>query len=191
MSNKLTAQQVFNGTGFDDKHMLRKAERELNRLRTARGFEEPFDHMMNFAVSLAAVCDWTFHIRLSSLPRWNGKTERHFTNWVRKSSADAFVFVDISNEYKHANRIHPSMSAEKMMLEYIDLNLHPEARALIDQSKGWIQNVGGKDWFFRPTVKFNGTTEYFYDAAERAISWWKVFIPVNAEPMDVNGNIVP
>jgi hypothetical protein len=147
--------------------------------------------MWNFAVTLAAVCDWKFHLHLSQLPRWSGKKEQHFTNWVRYNSADAFVFVDISNEYKHANRKNPSTLAEKMMLSFIDLDARPEARVTIDVRKGWIQKMGANDWFFFPSIRFNGNTEYFYDPASRAISWWKSFVPASAQPMDVNGNILP
>lgn len=190
MTTVLTAQKTFNGEGFDDREMLNKADRELVRMRASRGMN-PYDHMFNFAVTLAAVCDWTFHLHLSHLPRWNGRKEQHFTNWVRNSSADAFVFIDIANEYKHANRNTPSTLAEKMMLSYIDLGVHPQMRVAVDVSKGWIQKVGSNDWFFFPSIKFNGGTEYFYDPAERAISWWKSFTPTTAEPMDVKGNLLP
>lgn len=191
MYNILTAQDVFNGPGFDADHMLRKAERELVRLRSARGLEEPYDNMFNFAVTLAAVCDWTFHVHLSSLPRWTGKKEQHFTNWVRYNNNDAFVFIDISNEYKHANRKTPSALAEKMMLSFIDLGVHPHLRGIVDTSKGWIQNMGANDWYFFPSIKFGGSSEHFYDPAERAIAWWKSFLHSSAQPMDINGNVIP
>lgn len=191
MTTVLTAQDVFNGPGFDANHMLRKAERELTRLRAERGFQELYDHMFNFAVTLAAVCDWTFHVHLSALPRWAGKREQNFTNWVRHTNSDAFVFIDISNEFKHANRKAPSALAEKMMLSYIDLGAHPMLRGTVDMAKGWIQNMGTSDWYFFPSITFNGNTEHFEDAAERAISWWKAFSPANAQPMDVNGRVVP
>lgn len=191
MANVLTAQNVFNGPGFDVDHMLRKADRELARLRAARGLEEPYDHMFNFSVTLAAVCDWTFHVHLSVLPQWNGRKEQHFTNWVRHSNDDAFVFIDISNEYKHANRKAPSTLAEKMMLSFVDLGTHPQQRGVVDLSKGWIQKMGANDWYFFPSIKFSGGIEHFYDPAERAISWWKSFVPTSAQPMDVNGNVLP
>lgn len=190
MATLLTAQQTFNGPGFDDGELLRKAERELDRLRSARGME-PYDHMVNFAVTLAAVCDWKFHLHLSHLSMWTGKSEPNFTNWVRQASADAFVFIDISNEYKHANRKTPSTLAEKVMLSYIDLGLHPQMRRVVNVKNGWIQNMGTSDWFFFPSIKFNGNTEYFYDPAERAIAWWKSFKPSMATPTDKNGNIIP
>lgn len=189
MATVLTAQKTFNGEGFDDQEMLRKADRELVRMRASRGMD-PYDHMFNFAVTLAALCDWTFHLRLSHIPSWNGKRETHFTNWVRNSSPDAFVFIDISNEYKHANRNNPSTLAEKMMLSYIDLGEHPQMRGMVDVNKGWIQKMGTKDWFFFPSIKFNGNTEYFYDPAQRAIAWWQSFTPAMAKPMDANGNIL-
>lgn len=190
MTTFLTAQQTFNGQGFDDGEMLRKAERELDRMRASRGMDA-YDHMFNFAVTLAAVCDWTFHLHLSHLPKWSGKKEQNFTNWVRNSSADAFVFIDISNEYKHANRKTPSTLAEKMMLSYIDLGVYPQMRGGVDVTKGWIKKMGANDWFFFPSIKFNGNTEYFYDPAQRAIAWWKSFTPTMAQPMDTNGNILP
>jgi len=189
MATLLTAQNVFNGQGFDDAEMLRKAERELDRLRASRPMATN-DHMFNFAVTLAAVSDWTFHLHLKHLPRWSGKVEQSFTNWVRHNSADAFVFIDISNEYKHADRKKPSTLAEKMMVSYIDLGVHPQVRAGLDMSKGWIQKVGAADWYFFPSIKFNGGIEHFYDPAERAISWWKSFVPASAVPMDVHGNIL-
>ena len=154
MSTVLTAQNVFNGAGFDAAHMLRKAERELARLRTARDFMESYDHMFNFAVSLAAVCDWTFHVHLKSLPHWTGKKEHHFTNWVRHTNSDAFVFIDTSNEYKHANRKMPSALAEKMTVNFIDLGIEPQMRGVVDMSKGWIQKIGANDWYFCPSIKF-------------------------------------
>lgn len=190
MTAILTAQNTFNAPGFDDSMMLSKAERELSRLSPARGME-PYDHMFNFAVTLAALCDWTYHVRLSKLPRWAGKKEHHFTNWVRHTNQDAFVFIDLSNEFKHANRVTPSTLAEKMMLAFIDLVKHPHLRSTCDLSKGWIQNMGGNDWYFFPSVKFNGKTENFHDPATRAIAWWKLFDPAVAQPMDVKGNIVP
>jgi hypothetical protein len=70
MSTILTAQDVFNGPGFDADHILGKAKRELGRLRTARGFEEPYDHMFNFAVTLAAVCDLSRPFERSSALDW-------------------------------------------------------------------------------------------------------------------------
>jgi len=191
MANILSAQETFNGQGFDDRHMLRKAERELQKLRTASGLEEPYDHMFNFAVTLAAVSDWTFHLHLSQLPLWNKKKESHFTNWVRKSNEDAFVFIDISNEYKHAHRTNKSTLAEKLILKYIDLGIYPQLRAGADLNKGWIQKVGASDWYCFPTIKFNGKTESFFDPAERAIAWWKAFTPAAAVPMDANGNVLP
>ncbi|QJE03682.1 hypothetical protein HH212_26675 (plasmid) [Massilia forsythiae] len=75
--------------------------------------------MFNFAVTLAAVSDWTFHLAVSQQPAWNGKREQHFTNWVRHSNSDASVFIDISNEYKHANRNKSSTLARKMMLKAV------------------------------------------------------------------------
>lgn len=191
MTTFLTAQNVFNGSGFDVDHLLRKADRELARLRAARGFEEPYDHMFNFAVTLAAICDWTFHVHLRSLPRWTGKKEHHFTNWVRHTSSDAFVFIDISNEYKHANRKVPSALAEKVMLSFIDLGIKPQLRGIVDMSKGWIQKVGTNDWYFCPLIKFGGRSENFYDPAERAISWWKSLSHNGIQPMDINGNVIP
>ncbi len=191
MAIRLTAQQVFNGPGFDDRHMLRKAERELARMRSDRDVEKVYDHMFNFATTLAAVCDWTFHLHLSPLPSWNGKKEQDFTQWVRHNCADAFVFIDISNEFKHANRKNPSSLAQKMMFSFIDLGVHPDLRASVDLTKGWIQSMGSGDWFFFPSIRFNGETEYFYDPAERAIAWWKSFTPTQVEPMDATGKILP
>lgn len=190
MTTLLTAQDVFNGVGFDDAEMLRKAERELDRL-LASGPMAANDHMFNFAVTLAAVSDWTFHLHLKHLPRWSGRVEQNFTNWVRHHSADAFVFIDISNEYKHADRKKPSTLAEKMLMGFVDLTANPETRPQLDMSKGWVKQVGDKEWFFFPSIKFDGKTEYFYDPAERAISWWRSFDPASAEPMDVNGKVLP
>ena len=190
MENFLTAQDVFNGEGWDDRALLFKAERELDRLRNARAMATT-DHMFNFAVTLAAVCDWTFHLHLSSLPRWKGKREQNFTHWIRVNCADAFVFIDIANEYKHANRVNGSTLVEKMMLSFIDLGDHPEMRSQVDLNKGWIQSMGSKDWFFFPSIKFNGQTEYFYDPAQRAIAWWRSFTPSMAVPMNVKNSIVP
>lgn len=190
MNKMLTAQNTFNAPGFNDSMMLDKAERELERLLPARGFE-PYDHMFNFSLTLAALCDWTFHVRLSHLTRWAGKKESHFTNWVRHTNQDAFVFIDLSNEFKHANRVTPSTLAEKMMLGYIDLGKHPQARPTCDLSKGWIQPMGGAEWYFFPSLKFNGKTENFHDVGTRAIAWWKSFDPAVPEPMDIKGNIVP
>lgn len=190
MSNVLTAQDVFNGPGFDDAEMLRKAERELGRLRTSR-LMDANDHMFNCVVTLAAVCDWTFHLKLSRLPRWVGKKEQNFTYWVRKNCDDAFVFIDLSNEYKHANRNKPSTLAEKMMVSFVDLTENPQVRSQLDMKNGWVQQVGASEWFLCPSIKFNGNTEYFYGLAERAISWWRSFDPAIAEPLDANGNVLP
>ena len=189
MQHLLTAQDVFNGRGWDDHALLRKAERELERLRSTHGMDAT-DHMFNFAVTLAAVCDWTFHLHLSNLPRWSGKKEKNFTHWLRVNCADAFVFIDIANEYKHANRATPSTLAEKMMLSFIDLGIHPEMRSQIDLNKGWIQPMGPKDWFIFPSIKFNGKTEHFYDPAQRAVAWWRSFTPTSAVPMDAKNNVL-
>ena len=170
MATILTAQQTFNGPGLDVGEMLRKAERELDRMRSSRGMEI-YDHIFNFAVTLGAVCDWTFHLQLSNLPRWIGKKEQSFTYWVRYNSDDAFVFIDISNEYKHANRKTPSTLAQKVMLSFHDLVAHPQLRAGIDVTKGWVHKDGAVDWFMFPSIKFNGNTEHFYDPAQRAIAW--------------------
>lgn len=191
MTNMLSAQKVFNGEGFDDKHMLRKAERELNRLRGRNGFEAAYDHMMNLSVTLAAVADWTFHLKLSNLPRWSGKTSTNFVNWIRSSSDDAFVFIDISNEYKHADRNKPSTLAENMMISFIDLSANPEMRSQLPMNKGHIQKVGEADWYIFPSVKLNGQVEFIFDVAERAIDWWKNFTPASAQPMDIAGNVLP
>lgn len=189
MTITLTAQQIFNAPGFDDSAMLSKAERELHRLRASQTPDDMYDHMLNFAVTLAAVCDWTFHLHLSRLPQWSGKREQDFTNWVRQSSSDAFVFIDLSNEYKHANRNKPSTLARKMMLGYNDFTANPHERERVDLGKGWMAKVGDKDWFVYPSIKFNDRTEYFYDVADRAISWWRALEPANAQPMDLNGNV--
>jgi hypothetical protein len=190
MTITLTAQAIFNAPGFDDSAMLSKAEREIDRLRASQTPKDMYDHMLNFAVTLAAVCDWTFHLHLIALPRWNGTREQNFTNWVRQSSADAFVFIDLANEYKHANRNKPSTLAEKMMLGFNDLTENPQERKGLDVGKGWMAKVGENDWFVYPSIKFNGRTEYFYDVAARAISWWRAFDPENAEPMDLKGNVL-
>jgi hypothetical protein len=133
----------------------------------------------------------TFHVHLSGLPRWTGKKVQHFTNWVRHTSNDAFVFIDISNEYKHANRTKPSALAEKMMLGFIDLGLHPELRGVVDTSKGWIQSMGTNEWYIFPAIKFGGGREHFYEPAERAIAWWESLAYSNVQPMDINGNVIP
>jgi hypothetical protein len=190
MATILSAQELANGPGFDVGEMLRKAGRELDRMRLSRGMET-YDHMFNFAVTLAAVCDWTFHLQLSHLPRWSGKNEQNFTYWVRYNSDDAFVFVDISNEYKHADRKIPSTLAQKVMLNYYDLGAHPQLRTKIDVKKGWVHKAGAVDWFMFPAIKFNGNTEHFYDPAQRAIAWWQAFTPAMAQPMDKAGNILP
>lgn len=190
MATPLTAQDVFNGPGWDDHALLLKAERELGRLRTAHNMDAT-DHMFNFAVTLAAVCDWTFHLHLSHLSRWSGKKEQNFTHWLRNNCADVFVFIDIANEYKHANRNTPSALAEKMMVSFIDFGQHPEERSQVDLNKGWIQQMGTNDWFFFPSIKYNGRTENFYDPALRAIAWWRSFTPTSAVPMDARNNILP
>ncbi|MGS1108166.1 hypothetical protein ACVCNH_18070 [Achromobacter anxifer] len=192
MTYNLTAQNIFNGPGFDDAEMLRKAKRELDRLKGAgAGSMNAYDHMMNFAVSLAAVSDWTFHVHLADLPRWQGKKEHNFTNWIRHHNADAFVFIDISNEYKHANRNTPSAVAEKMMLRFVQFDKEPEMRAKVDTTKGWVQTVGsGAEWFFFPSIQYGGKSDYFYNVAERAIVWWESKAYASAEPMDMKGNVL-
>ncbi|MDR5809295.1 hypothetical protein [Caballeronia sp. LZ019] len=182
MVTMLTAHDVFNGPGLDDAEMLHKAERELLRMRASR-FADTHDHMFNCAVTLAAVADWTFHLKLSHLPRWSGKREQHFTNWLRRNCDDAFVFIDLSNEFKHANRNKPSTLAEKMMVDLIDLNAQPHKRSEIDPNKGWVEKFGIHELFLFPAIRFNGKTEPFYDPAERAIAWWRSFDPANAEPL--------
>ncbi len=182
MTIDLTARNIFNTPDYDADAMLRKAERELDRLRLSQTFDEMYDHMLNCSVTLAAVCDWTFHLRLRTLPQWSGKNEKHFTNWVRLNCADAFVFIDISNEYKHANRNKPSTLAKKMMLSYVDLTARPQQRAWLDLTRGWMYKKGTDDVFVYPSIIFNDQWENFHDAAERAISWWKAFEPSSAQP---------
>lgn len=189
MATLLTAQEVFNGEGWDDQELLCKAERELDRLRNTRDLCAT-DHMFNFAVTLAAVCNWTFHQRLSHLPRWSGKQEVNFTHWLRNNCADAFVFIDIANEYKHANRNAPSILAKKMMLSFIDLGLNPEMRSNVDLNKGWIQPLSSTELFLFPLIEFNGMKEPFYDPAQRAIDWWRSFKPTSAVPMDAKDNVL-
>lgn len=190
MTTQLTAQNVFNGPGWDDKMMLEKAERELSRLRACRHILEAQDHMWNCAVTIAAVCDWKFHIHLSSLPRWKGRTEQNFTHWVRNNCPDAFVFIDIANEYKHANRNTPSTIAQKMMMCFYDLGMHPELRTQVDLNHGWIQPMKSTEWYLYPSIKFNDTTENFHFPAQRAIAWWKNFMPADAVPMNAKNTVI-
>jgi len=51
--------------------------------------------------------------------------------------------------------------------------------------------MGASDWYFSPSIKFNGSTQHFCDTAERAIAWWKSLVPSTAQPMDANGNVLP
>lgn len=188
MTTPLTAQQVFNGEGFDAQHMLRKAERELARIRTATDLDIVYDHMFNFAVTLAAVSDWTFHLELSQIPIWAGKNEAHFTNWLRHTNSDVFVFIDLSNEFKHAHRNKPSSLAQKMMLKAV-FSSDPQAAGFVFDSQKMIKMTTSNGYLIAiPWIERSAKgNDYFIDIGELAIAWWKAFIPANAIPMDKNG----
>ncbi len=190
MSNKLTtAQDVFNGPGFDGPHMLEKAERELDRLLQAANPLIAYDHMFNFVVTMAAVADWTFHLQLKPLPLWAGKQEQHFTNWVRHANDDAFVLIDLSNEYKHADRKKSSSLAQKMWMKIIWPKDNPQISNQIDNTKMlWFPTTGGGLAAIPWIDRHSGDNDFFVDIGRRAITWWKSFTPANAAPMDAGGN---
>lgn len=190
MSSTLTtAQDVFNGPGFNGPHMLNKADRELHRLLQADDPMIAYDHMFNFVVTMAAVADWTFHLQLKPLSLWAGKKEQHFTNWVRHANDDAFVLIDLSNEYKHADRNKPSSLAQKMWMKTIWQKDDPQLSSRIDRARMlWFETTSGGIAVIPWIDRHSGDNDFFVDIGRRAIAWWKNFNPANAVPMDAAGN---
>lgn len=190
MAKNLSAQALFSAPAFDDKYILQKAERELARLSATRDDTVAYDHMMNFSVTIASLSDWVFHIHCSDLPEWKNKDEKYFTRWVRKSSDEAYAFIEIANEYKHANRTKPNTVVEHMGFSTYNMTKHGVSFFGVDMTRGWIMSTGTRQIYIFPSVKVNGKIDSFYAVAERAIAWWKEFDPTNARPTDAKGNFV-
>lgn len=190
----ITAQELLNGPGFDDKHMLDKAYRELERVRSCSHTLIIYDHLINFSITVALIADWTFHLRLAGTPKWNNKTEIHFCNWIRSQSPEVATFIDISNECKHANRKHQNFLAEKVLLCPIwDTSTVPAEQLNVLEQNGFraaTRNGDNMDStvLIVPVIKYDSKQEYFYDVAEAALLWWKGLNPDNAIPMDKNLN---
>lgn len=194
----ITAQNLLNGPGFDDNFMLEKARRELNRIKASRDIWVIYDHIINFAVSIASVVDWTFHLKLKDDPKWNrkGVSAVEFAYWIRTQSDQVAAFIDISNECKHADRRHPNFVAEKVLLSPIWE--HDRQRFSADdlkymEEKGYRSptNGGQSSVLVFPNIKMNSKQRSLYDVAEEALQWWKAFDPALAVPMDKYLNPVP
>lgn len=182
----ITAQELLNGPGFNDEHMLEKAGRELERVRRCRDPLVIYDHFINFSVTVASIADWTFHLRLAGASKWNKKTEIHFCNWIRSQSPEVAAFIDISNECKHANRKHANFVAEKVLLRPIwDTSAVPKGQMQVYEQKGFgVKLEGEKTLFLIPIIRYDSKEEYFFDVAEAALAWWKNLNPDLATPLD-------
>lgn len=179
----ITAQEMLNGSGFDEVFMLSKAERELNRVKECKDLNMIHDHLINFSITIALCVDWIFHLKLSGTPVWRGKNEKHLANWIRTQSDQVAVFIDIANECKHANRAYSNFIAQKIHFSVIeDISA---AKAYADAGKGVYRNMNGeRKVFILVTVKYNDKQNVFIDVAERALEWFKNLDIELAQPVN-------
>lgn len=181
----ISAQKMFSGTMFTDGFMLEKAEREVERYKQY-GLNPfyGFDHMFNFAVTMASVTDWVFHLKISGKEKWKGKDEGYFIRWIKNNSPEVCAFIDISNEFKHANRKDGKNSfAERMTITHI-LATDDEAKLYDSYGWGWRGEPNGdRVYYLFGVVQISGKLLPFVEAAKRAIDWWKSFDPEIAVPV--------
>ncbi|WP_233008016.1 hypothetical protein [Rheinheimera faecalis] len=182
-----SAQNLFGGTGFDEKYMLEKAARELVLIKKSTDPIVINDHIINFSITIASIASWMFHLKLVEHPEWESRRETDFVNWVRFTNPVVAAFIDVANESKHANRHSKSNYAEKIEMRYFsDLSkLTPEVRALLIK-KGFTKEVNRKDlWLIVPMIKLSSESKFLYDAADLALGWWNSFEPDHALPLDI------
>lgn len=184
----LSAQKLFNGPGFDDVYMKYKAKKELERIKHAQDLTDIYDHVMNFSVTIAAIADWTFHIKLANLPKWKNR-DINFTHWVRSKSREVGIFIDIANEFKHANRKHSNFYAESIELKWIYLSsikkLETSQKIEKLKLKGFINTSNTNEKIlFIPTIRFDSNEDYLYDIADAALEWWNNVDISTAKPMN-------
>lgn len=187
----ISAQTLLNGPGFDDNFMLEKAGRELARIKASRDIYVIYDHIINFAVSVASVADWTFHLKVKQLPRWNDDKFKdvHFANWIRSQSPQVAAFMDISNECKHANRKHENFIARKVLLSPIwerDRHQFSADQLKLFEEIGYRVRVddGQSSVLVVPNMILTSGQHSLYEVADEALQWWKGFDPALAVPMN-------
>jgi hypothetical protein len=185
MKHKISAQELLNGKGFTHEYMLEKAYREFERLKNCREIFCLYDQIMNFSITISLLSDWSFHLLLNDQKRWKNKQENSFTQWIVSQSPEVAAFIDISNEFKHANRRCKNFFAERIESRMCELETLSEQQTLICESKGFYLslNNGGRKMLCIPFIMYAGKKEFLYDVAESALIWWEKFDPNQAIPI--------
>ena len=186
MSINLTAQIALGGSGYDDKFMLTKAKREFKRLRESADLTVAMDHAINFSICLASVVDWFFHLRLSKDSTWAGKNETNFLNWIRLQKKEVAVFVDISNEAKHANRKYQNFSLKKVgFVPLLDKSKYTQEEiSLLSKNGISLTTDKGVEVIYCLMIEYaDNSLEFFYSSAESALTWWENLDYSSPEPV--------
>ena len=109
----LTAHTVFDPS-FNFHFLIEKATHELN-LSFAEGPNFFHWHAMNFSVSIHAIADYLWWVKAIGDAQWRNE-QNNFINWVTTENDCIGAFVDISNTYKHSERIQKNKVAENLKI---------------------------------------------------------------------------
>lgn len=171
--NSPSVQKMFNGN-YNMQWLIDKAEYEL-RL-SFEDFIHHTENIANLSVTLAHLCDWALAFKPSIFAECMGMQD--IRDIARIECPKALFFVDISNEYKHADR---SRSSElvKGVYEYfqiVDKNIINGIEDKISNKGVIINKTGNEDRFvlIKPVIIDTENVEYlFWDCAIEVICWWR------------------
>jgi hypothetical protein len=173
MPNQISAQQMFNGQGYDLVWLLLKAERELQRAMSSN-FDFAGD-AANFAVAIAHAADWAFALKPSNFTAFQKLSD--VINWVHAQSPLTALFFDVSNEFKHADRTRASTTTAQLYLQFEVIGAGGNVAARADGKRLFAQGASGSTWILTPVIKDHAGNEYlFKDCDDEAIRWWKSVI---------------
>lgn len=110
-----SVQNMFNGN-YTMQWLINKAEYEL--ALSFKSFTYYKENIANLSVTLAHLCDWALAFKPSIFAECSDM--QGIRDIARIECPKALFFVDISNEYKHADRTSPSRLI-KELVEYFEI----------------------------------------------------------------------
>lgn len=169
-----SVQVMFNGPGFNLEWLVMKAEHEL--ATTMKELTRFMENAANLSTTLAHMADWALAFKPSALAHCTSLSD--IRTHVETQCPKAALFLDIANEYKHADRRTPSEKTAKV-LQYLEA--YPAATNLSHLQNGMhifgSMNDGAQVAVLTPKIRDQAGNEFlFKDCAHEAIQWWKSVI---------------
>ena len=176
----LSAQHALHGH-YDVDWFLLKLKSDLTQAMSSA----PNFHFgaVNFAVTVAALADWSWMLHARDHHSWQGFRGRmgldKFARYIASQNDLVHAFTDLANEYKHADRFQASRRLINIHVRWAKCEDVPTL------AQCWRDNAVGRQSGERMCIPILTTTngDYFFRAAaENVMGWWEAFDPLSARP---------